>query len=100
MRTWEWGLVGVLGIAGIYFLVFHQDFFRRYRRGAGLLATNSDDPREWGLPPDGALEEWLCRGDVPAAEALCRWLVDGDPPVPPPPPEPNAPRAATLAAMG
>jgi len=82
------------------FLVFHQDFFRRYRRGAGLLATNSDDPREWGLPPDGALEEWLCRGDVPAAEALCRWLVDGDPPVPPPPPEPNAPRAATLAAMG
>ena len=25
MRTWEWGLVGVLGIAGIYFLIFHQD---------------------------------------------------------------------------
>ncbi len=82
------------------FLVFHQDFFRRYRRGAGVLATNSDDPREWGLPPDGELEEWLCRGDLPAAEALCRWLVDEEPPVPPPPPEPNAPRAATLATLG
>ena len=82
------------------FLVFHQDFFRRYRRGAGVLATNSEDPRAWGLAPDGELEEWLCRGDVPAVEALCRWLVDGEDPVPPPPPEPDAPRAATLSALG
>lgn len=82
------------------FLVFHQDFFRRYRRGAGLEATNTEDPRAWGAPPEGDLEEWLCRGDLPAAEALCRWLVDGEPPAPPPPAEPDAPRAAVLAALG
>ena len=33
------------------FLVFHQDFFRRYRRNAGLDAVNSDDPRTWGEEP-------------------------------------------------
>ncbi len=82
------------------FLVFHQDFFRRYRRGAGLDATNSEDPREWGLPPDGDLEEWLCRGDVAAAESLCRWLVDGEPPVPPPPPDPDARRAVSAPVSG
>jgi tRNA-dihydrouridine synthase 3 len=82
------------------FLVFHQDFFRRYRRGAGLEAVNSEDPREWGAPPEGELEEWLCRADLPAAEALCRWLVDGEPPVPPPPAEPDAPRAVKLESLG
>ncbi len=82
------------------FLVFHQDFFRRYRRGAGLDAVNSEDPREWGAPPDGELEEWLCRGDAAAVEPLCRWRVDGEAPVPPPPPEPDAPRAVKVEALG
>jgi hypothetical protein len=82
------------------FLTFHQDFFRRYRRGAGTDATNSDDPRSWGEPPADATEDWLCRGDVAAVQALCRWLVDGEPPVPPPPPEPDAPRAARLESLG
>lgn len=82
------------------FLVFHQDFFRRYRRGAGLSAVNSEDPREWGANPAGELETWLCRGDIAASEALCRWLVDGEPPHPPPPADPGALRAVTLAAMG
>lgn len=66
------------------FFVFHQDFFRRYRRGAGERAVNSDDPRDWGEDPDGELEEWLCRADVAAVEALCDWLIDGKPPSPPP----------------
>lgn len=82
------------------FLTFHQDFFRRFRRGAGLDAVNSDDPREWGEPPGGELEEWLCRGDVRATEALCRWLVDGEPPVPPPPADPDAPRAVLVETLG
>lgn len=82
------------------FLVFHQDFFRRYRRGAGIDATNSEDPRSWGAAPEGELEEWLCRADLPAVEALCRWLVDGEEPQPPPPLDPTAPRAVTLEALG
>lgn len=82
------------------FVVFHQDFFRRYRRGAGLEAVNSDDPREWGAEPEGELERWLCRADLPAAEALCRWLVDGGPPDPPSPADPDAPRAVKVAALG
>jgi tRNA-dihydrouridine synthase 3 len=82
------------------FLAFHQDFFRRFRRGAGDGAVNADDPREWGRDPEGELEAWLCRGDLPATEALCRWLVDGEPPAPPPPPEPDAARAVKLAAFG
>ena len=82
------------------FLTFHQDFFRRYRRGAGLEAVNSEDPREWGARPQNELEEWLCRGDLPAVEALCRWLVDGGAPQPPPPMEAGAPRAVKLAALG
>jgi tRNA-dihydrouridine synthase 3 len=82
------------------FLVFHQDFFRRFRRGAAEDAVNADDPREWGREPEGELEAWLCRGDVAATDALCRWLVDGGTPVPPPPPEPDATRAVKLAAFG
>lgn len=82
------------------FLVFHQDFFRRYRRGAGLDAVNAEDPREWGMEPEGELESWLCRGDAPAVEALCRWLVDREEPVPPPPPDADAARAVKLAVFG
>jgi tRNA-dihydrouridine synthase 3 len=82
------------------FLTFHQDFFRRYRRGAGLEAVNSEDPREWGADPEGDLEEWLCRADVPAVEALCDWLVDGKPPALPPPAAADAPRAFKAAVLG
>ena len=82
------------------FLTFHQDFFRRYRRNAGLEAVNADDPREWGEDPEGPLETWLARGDVEAATALARWLVDGEPPAPPPPVSPDAPRAVKVAALG
>jgi len=82
------------------FLVFHQDFFRRYRRSADAIATNSEDPAEWGEAPVDELEEWLCRGDVAAVEALTRWLVEGAEPVPPPPPEPDARRAVELASLG
>jgi len=82
------------------FLIFHQDFFRRYRRGAGLGAVNSEDARDWGEEPDGELENWLCRGDLPAAEALCRLLVDGETGTPPPPPVAGAPRAVKVEAFG
>lgn len=82
------------------FLVFHQDFFRRYRRGAGTEAVNTEDPRGWGAEPEGELESWLCRGDVPAVDALVRWLVDGETPRPPLPAEPGAPRAVHVAALG
>lgn len=82
------------------FLVFHQDFFRRYRRGAGLEAVNADDPRGWGADPEGELETWLSRGDAPAAEALSRWLVDGEEVAPPPPAPADAPRAVKVEALG
>jgi tRNA-dihydrouridine synthase 3 len=81
------------------FLVFHQDFFRRYRRGAGLDAVNSDDPRNWGDPPVDEMEAWLCRGDLAASEALCRWLVDGEEPAMPGDPG-EAPRAVKVDAYG
>ena len=82
------------------FFVFHQDFFRRYRRGAGEQAVNSDDPRDWGERPDGELEQWLCRADLTAVEALCDWLVDGKPPCPPPEAHIDDQRAVRTAAYG
>ncbi len=82
------------------FLVFHQDFFRRYRRGAADGAVNSDDPRDWGEPPADALEAWLCRADLPAVDALCDWLVDGGPCRPPQPALDGAPRAVKTPAYG
>ena len=82
------------------FLTFHQDFFRRYRRGARGEAVNSDDPRDWGHSPDNELEAWLCRADHDANDALCRWLVDGEVPEPPPDANPDAPRAVKLAVYG
>jgi tRNA-dihydrouridine synthase 3 len=83
-----------------FFLTFHQDFFRRYRRGAKTNAVNSDDPRYWGEPPAGELEEWLCRGDRPAVEALCDWLVEGRECEPPPPPEGERNRPVKAPALG
>jgi tRNA-dihydrouridine synthase 3 len=82
------------------FVVFHQDFFRRFRRGAGADAVNADDPRNWGAEPTDALEAWLCRADLAAGEALCDWLVDGGPCRPPEAPPPDAPRAVKVAAYG
>ncbi len=82
------------------FFVFHQDFFRRYRRGASGDAVNSDDPRDWGSPPADELEAWLCRADLPGVEALCRWLVDGGSDVPPAAPRPEDPRAVKVPAYG
>ncbi len=81
------------------FLVFHQDFFRRYRRNAGLDAVNSDDPRTWGEEPVNELEAWLCRSDLAGVTALVEWLVDGHD-VTPPPPGPDAERAVKVAALG
>jgi tRNA-dihydrouridine synthase len=81
------------------FLVFHQDFFRRYRRGALPSAANSDDPRTWGEAPANDLEDWLCRSDLPGVTALARWLVDGER-ADPPPADPDAVRAVKLAALG
>jgi tRNA-dihydrouridine synthase 3 len=81
------------------FLVFHQDFFRRYRRNAALHAVNSDDPRTWGEEPANELEAWLCRSDVAGVTALTRWLVDGED-VTPPPPDPDSERAVKVAALG
>ncbi len=82
------------------FLTFHQDFFRRYRCGAGIEAVNSEDPREWGASPEGEMESWLARADAPAVDALCDWLVDGLPPAPPPPADPDAPRAFKARVLG
>ena len=81
------------------FLVFHQDFFRRYRRHAARDAVNSDDPRTWGDPPANDLEAWLCRADAPGVAALSRWLVDGDD-TPPPPLQEESPRAVKVAVLG
>jgi tRNA-dihydrouridine synthase 3 len=82
------------------FFVFHQDFFRRYRRGAVGGAVNSEDPRDWGAPPADDLERWLCRADLRGVEALCAWLVDGASDVPPAPPERDDPRAVKTPAYG
>jgi tRNA-dihydrouridine synthase 3 len=82
------------------FLVFHQDFFRRYRRGARSDAVNSDDPRDWGEAPRDDLEAWLCRADPAGVEALCDWLVDGAPMRVPPPAPPDAGRAVKLEVYG
>ena len=82
------------------FLAFHQDFFSRYRRGGRPDGVNSDDPRDWGEAPGDPVEEWLCRADVAAVEALGDWLVDGGPDLPPPPPGPDAIRAAKSRALG
>ena len=81
------------------FLVFHQDFFRRYRRNAAIADGAGDDPRTMGEAPAGELEAWLCRSDLPGVTALTRWLVDGEE-VQPPPPEPDAVRAVKVAALG
>jgi tRNA-dihydrouridine synthase 3 len=83
------------------FFVFHQDFFRRYRRGAAgdAEAVNSDDPRSWGETPSDPLEQWLCRADLAGVEALARWLVDGEE-AEPPPVAIDARRAVEVAALG
>jgi tRNA-dihydrouridine synthase 3 len=82
------------------FLTFHQDFFSRYRRGGREEGVNDDDPRNWGVAPEGDLETWLCRNDTEGVEALADWLVDGGPAEPPPPPAPDARRAVKVAAAG
>ena len=82
------------------FLTFHQDFFSRYRRGTPGDTADPDDPRDWGEPPANDLEAWLCRADLAAAEALGRWLVDGDAPTPPTVQPADAPRAVKVAAYG
>jgi tRNA-dihydrouridine synthase 3 len=82
------------------FLAFHQDFFARYRRGTPEAAVDPDDPRDWGEPPANDLEAWLCRADLEATEALCRWLVDGGAPAPPAAGPEGAPRAVKVAAYG
>ena len=81
------------------FLVFHQDFFCRYRRNAAADAVNADDPRAWGEDPADDLERWLCRSDLAGVTALTRWLVDGDD-VEPPPLDAEAVRAVKVAALG
>jgi tRNA-dihydrouridine synthase 3 len=81
------------------FLVFHQDFFRRYRRNAASDAAGDEDPRTFGDAPADELEAWLCRSDLAGVNALTRWLVDGEE-VQPPPPEPDAVRAVKVAALG
>lgn len=82
------------------FVGFHQDFFRRFRRGAGAGAVNSDDPRNWGEPPADELEAWLCRADLAAVGALCDWLVDGGPCRPPAAAVGDEPRAVRTAVYG
>jgi len=82
------------------FLAFHQDFFARYRRGGREDAVNAEDPRDWGIPPEGDLEAWLCRNDADGVARLVDWLVDDGSPDPPPPPGPDARRAVKVAAAG
>jgi tRNA-dihydrouridine synthase 3 len=82
------------------FLVFHQDFFRRYRLGSPAEAVNSDDPRNWGVEPAGELESWLCRADVQASERLADWLVDGAPAVAPDAVPEDARRAVRVREAG
>ncbi|MDH3590683.1 MAG: tRNA-dihydrouridine synthase family protein, partial [Planctomycetota bacterium] len=82
------------------FLTFHQDFFARYRRDHDPVSANSQDSRDWGTPPEGPLESWLCRNDAAASEALADWLVDGNDPEPPAPPTDDAVRAVKLRAAG
>jgi len=81
------------------FFAFHQDFFRRYRRGAGLEAVNSNDPRDWGDDPRDELERWLARADLVAVEALSDWLIEGGP-AEPPAEAPDSPRAVKVRALG
>jgi tRNA-dihydrouridine synthase 3 len=81
------------------FLVFHQDFFRRYRRNAFSDAVASDDTRALGEEPADELESWLCRSDLAGVTALARWLVDGEE-VTPPPVDPEGQRAVKVAALG
>jgi tRNA-dihydrouridine synthase 3 len=81
------------------FLVYHQDFFSRYRRGARIEAVNSDDARDWGEPPADGLEAWLCRNDLAGTEALCNWLVDGRETAPPPQ-TPDSRRAVKVNVNG
>ena len=83
------------------FFVFHQDFFRRYRRNAtaDAEAINSDDPRSWGEGPRDPLEAWLCRADLAGVEALARFVVDGEGSEAPPLVA-DAPRAVEVAALG
>ena len=81
------------------FLVFHQDFFRRYRRNAARDAVNADDPRAWGDAPADDVEAWLCRSDAPGVAALARWLVDGEDAAPPAL-APDAARAVEVAVLG
>ena len=81
------------------FLVFHQDFFRRYRRNASSDAVEADDPRASGEEPADELESWLCRSDLAGVTALARWLVDGEE-VTPPPVDPEGERAVKVAALG
>ena len=47
-------------------------------------------------PPPSSLRA----GIPPAVDALCRWLVDGEPAIPPAPMEPDAPRAVKLQSYG
>ncbi len=82
------------------FLAFHQDFFRRYRHGAGPSAVNADDPRAWGEPPRDELETWLCRADRPAIEALATWLVEGGEASPPPEGDLGSARDESALAYG
>jgi tRNA-dihydrouridine synthase len=57
------------------FLVFHQDFFRRYRR-ARLRTAAAPTTRAPGKPPQRP-RGWLCR-PISGVTALARWLVDGE----------------------
>ena len=82
------------------FFVFHQAFFRRFRAGARRDGVNSDDPRDWGEPPRDDLEQWLCRADLVAVEALCDWLIDGGPARVPPAAGPEEPRAVKVSVYG